>query len=43
VLFRGVAKFNSTQFSDEYLDNEPAAPIAELDELVGDDSDGNSA
>lgn len=42
ILFDSVVKFNSSQFADEHIDPAPAPPIAELDELVDDDSEGSS-
>lgn len=42
ILYECVVKFNSSQLADEYIDPAPVPPIAELDELVDDDSEGSS-
>jgi hypothetical protein len=41
VFFNSIAKFNTAQFTDEYIDDVPAAPIAELEDILGEDSDGD--
>lgn len=41
-LADSIEKFNSSQYGDGYLDDTaPAAPISELDDIMGEDSDGS--
>ena len=42
-LFKKVEKFNDSQFGDKNLENATIAPIAELDDIQGEDSDGSAA
>lgn len=36
-----VFRSSTAQFTDEYLDNEPAPLVADLDELIDDNCDGD--
>jgi hypothetical protein len=39
ALSDSINKFNTSQFIDEVLNDAPAAPVAELDDIIGEDSD----
>lgn len=40
-LWEAVKRFNESWIGDEYINDSPAPPIAELDDIVGEDSDGS--
>lgn len=39
VLFNSIERFNDSQFGDHDLDDTIATPIAELDDILGEDSE----
>lgn len=43
ILFNSVERFNASQFGDEDLEDATTAPIADLDVILGEDSDGSIA
>lgn len=41
ILFDSIEKFNESQFVDEVINDASAAPIAGLDDIIGEGSDGD--